>query len=456
MRSLAISTFLLGLLLALPAQADDQTQANRLFVEATKLIEQARTTQDLRGRAESYREALERLEIIVERYPGSDVAVQMAAGQRIGTIDLPLIRASAQLSHLQSDRNAQRLSVTEAQLDKAIAHNKRLEADNTRLGNTLTGKEIEIAELRRERNTLRTKLQTQAAAPSSQTGVTQAQLAEIEAENREVRRLLWDERARSKDLQTEVAGLQSLLDKQTMPTPAIATATAVAPQPAAATAQSQVALAPTKMPAETRDAPLTTGEITGGVRDALKVGTERVVGQLGQIDGFNADPKIHIPLPDNLREVRGALNMVGMSAMADDVEIKLNRAAEAATPKAKALFWQAITDMSLKDIEGIYNGPDDAATQYFRSSMSAPLRDEMRPVVDSSLAEVGAVQAFDQMMGRYKSIPFVPNVKADLTNHVLDKAMDGIFFYLGREEAAIRNDAVKRTTEILKRVFGTS
>jgi hypothetical protein len=448
MRSLAISTFLLGLLLALPAQADEQTQANRLFVEATKLVEQARTTQDVHRRAESYQEALERLETIVERYPGSDVAVQMATGQRIGTIGLPLIRASAQLSRLQSDRDARRLPQTEAQLEEAIAHNKRLEADNIRLGDTLRGKENEIAALRREQSSLRDKLQAQAAAPSTQPGATQARLAEIEAENREVRRLLWDERARTKDLQAEVTGLQSLLDKQTAPSPSIV----AAPQPAPSTAQSQVALAPTKTP----EAPLTSGEITGGVREALKVGTERVVAQLGQADGFNADTKIHIPLPDNLREVRGALNMVGMSAMADDVELKLNRAAEAATPKAKALFWQAITDMSLKDIEGIYNGPDDAATQYFRSSMSAPLRDEMRPVVDSSLAEVGAIQAFDQMMGRYKTIPFVPNVKADLTNHVLDKAMDGIFFYLGREEAAIRNDAVKRTTEILKRVFGAS
>lgn len=448
MRSLAISTFLLALLLALPAQADDQTQANRLFVEAAKLVEQARTTEDVHRRAQVYQDALARLETIVERYPGSDVAVQMATGQQIGTINLPLIRAAAQLSRLQSDGDARRLSQTEAQLDEATAHNKRLEADNARLGDTLARKENEIAALQRERSTLRAKLQAQAAAPSTQTGATQARLAEIEAENREVRRLLWDERARTKDLQAEVTALQSRLDKQTAPPSSIA----VAPQPATGTAQSQVALAPTKAPV----APLTSGEITGGVRDALKVGTERVVAQLGQIDGFNADPKIHIPLPDNLREVRGALNMVGMSAMADDVELKLNRAAEAATPKAKALFWQAITDMSLKDIEAIYNGPDDAATQYFRSSMSAPLRDEMRPVVDRSLADVGAIQAFDQMMGRYKTIPFVPNVKTDLTNHVLDKAMDGIFFYLGREEAAIRNDAVKRTTDILKRVFGAS
>ena len=56
-------------------------------------------------------------------------------------------------------------------------------------------------------------------------------------------------------------------------------------------------------------------------------------------------------------------------------------------------------------------------------------------------------------MGKYKSIPFVPNVKADLTDHTLAAAMEGIFYYLGEEEAAIRNDAVKRTTELLQRVF---
>ena len=462
MRSLAVWTFLLGLMLALPAWADEQTQANRLFVEATKLVEHARTTQDVQNRADSYRGALERLETIIDRYPGSDVAVKMVAGQQIGTISLPLVRASAQLSRLRTDRVTQRLSETEAKLRDATTQNKELKADNIKLSELLTEKENEITDLLREQVGLRNKLRAQSSVPSPQTSQAQrealARVAELEAENREVRRLLWDERARTKDLQAELAGLQSTLSQspapsagsQTETVPSPSTTTAAGPQPAKSTAQTQVAAVPAPTPAK---AP-STAEITDGVREALKVGTERVVAQLGRVDGFNTDPKIHIPLPDSLRDVRAALNMVGMSAMADDVELKLNRAAETATPKAKQLFWQAITYRSLKDIERIYNGPDDAATQYFRASMSAPLRDEMRPVVDESLAEAGAIQAFAQMIGRYQAIPFVPNVKADLTEHVLDKALDGGFFYLGQEEAAIRNDAVKRTTEILKRVFG--
>ena len=462
MRSLAIWTCLLGLALASPAAADEQTQANRLFVEATKLVAQARETQDVRMRADSYQNALERLETIIDRYPGSDVAVKMVAGQQIGTISLPLIRASAQLSRLRKDRTTRRLSETEAKLRDATTQNKELKADNIKLSELLTEKENEITDLLREQVALRNKLRAQSSVPSPQTSQAQrealARAAELETENREVRRLLWDERARTKDLQAEVAGLQATLSQspapsagtQTEAVPSPSTTTAAGPQPAKSTVQTPVAAVPTPIPAK---AP-STAEITDGVREALKVGTERVVAQLGRVDGFNADPKIHIPLPEGLRDVRSALNMVGMSALADDVELKLNRAAETATPKAKALFWKAITDMSLKDIEGIYNGPDDAATQYFRASMSAPLRDEMRPVVDKSLAEVGAIRAYDGMMGRYKAIPFMPNVKADLTNHVLDKAMDGLFFYLGQEEAAIRNDAVKRTTEILRRVFG--
>ncbi len=105
------------------------------------------------------------------------------------------------------------------------------------------------------------------------------------------------------------------------------------------------------------------------------------------------------------------------------------------------------------DIEGIFNGPDDAATKYFKGAMSDPLGDAMRPIIDQSLAEVGAVQAFDDVMGKYKSIPFVPDIKADLTEHTLAAAMEGIFHYRGVAEAAIRNDAVKRTTELLRRVF---
>lgn len=199
---------------------------------------------------------------------------------------------------------------------------------------------------------------------------------------------------------------------------------------------------------------LTTAEIGAGLKDALRVGTENVVGKLGRSDGFNTDPSIHIPLPKSLEKVQSKLRKVGFSSLLDDLELRLNRAAESATPKAKKLFWQAINDMTLDDVKGIYKGPDDAATQYFQGKMSAPLAAEMQPIVDSSLAEVGAVRAFDKVMEKYHALPFVPEIDADLTTFVIEKGMDGIFYYLAREEAEIRKDPVKQTTDLLRRVFG--
>ena len=199
---------------------------------------------------------------------------------------------------------------------------------------------------------------------------------------------------------------------------------------------------------------LSQGEISGGLIEALKVGTERVVGTLGQTDGYNKRPDVHIPLPDGLKTVQTALSAIGASGMADDLELRLNRAAEAAAPKAKSVFWDAIQKMTIDDARRIYDGPKDAATQYFRGKMSAPLAKEFRPIVDSELASAGAVNSYDQMMGKYKSMPLVPDVKGDLTEHVLQRAIDGIFLYLGREEAAIRENPAARTTDVLKTVFG--
>ena len=201
--------------------------------------------------------------------------------------------------------------------------------------------------------------------------------------------------------------------------------------------------------------PLTTDEIASGLKDALRVGSESVVSQLGATDGFNGDPSIHIPLPETMKKVQDTLAKFGMSGMLDDLELRLNRAAEAATPKAKKLFLDAIDAMTLDDVKGIYEGPDDAATQYFKGKMSQPLGEVMRPVVDQSLADVGAIKAFDDVMGQYKKVPFVPDVKADLSEHVIQRGLDGVFLYLAKEEAEIRKDPLKRTTEILKRVFGT-
>lgn len=200
---------------------------------------------------------------------------------------------------------------------------------------------------------------------------------------------------------------------------------------------------------------LSNADIAAGLKEALRIGTDNVVARLGQTDGFNADSAIHIPLPGQLATVRTALAKIGMSQSLDDLELKLNRAAEVATPKAKALFGQTISQMTFADVRSIYNGPDDSATRYFEKKMTPDLTREMEPIVADSLSEVGAVQTYDRIMSQYQALPFVPDVKADLTTYVIEKGLAGIFHYVAKEEAAIREDPVRQTTDLLKRVFGS-
>lgn len=200
---------------------------------------------------------------------------------------------------------------------------------------------------------------------------------------------------------------------------------------------------------------LSSSEITAGLKQALEIGTGNVVAQLGRPGGFASDAQVHIPLPESLASVQSALGAIGLSAMLDDLEARLNSAAEVATPKAKSLFVNAIIEMTLDDANAILRGPDDAATRYFQSKMSRPLAEEMSPIVQASLADTGAVRSYDQVMGQYEALPFVPDAKANLTTYVVEKGMDGIFLLLAQQEAEIRRDPAKRTTELLRKVFGT-
>ncbi len=202
-------------------------------------------------------------------------------------------------------------------------------------------------------------------------------------------------------------------------------------------------------------APAGAQDVAAGLSEALTVGTERVVAQLGQPGGFLDDPKARIPLPGPLEQAQTALRMAGMSGMVDDLEVRMNRAAEAATPVAQDLIIEAIQGLSFQDAAGILSGPNDSATRYLERKTGKSLAQKMRPIVDQQLADAGAVQAFESIAGEYRSLPLVGGaLDVDLTGHVVTYAEKAIFAYLGQEEAAIRTNPAARTTSLLKSVFG--
>lgn len=195
-------------------------------------------------------------------------------------------------------------------------------------------------------------------------------------------------------------------------------------------------------------------EIGGGLKDALRIATDRTVSAVGRADGYWGDPAIRIPLPASLQKIDQALKLAGYDRLTRDLQVRINRAAEAAAPQARDVFVESISQMTVDDARGILNGPDTAATQYFERTMTDPLKTRMRPIVDQQLSQVGAVKSLESVRAQAKRIPGAPSVSTGLTDFTLEGALSGLFHYLGEEEKAIRHNPASRTTDLLKKVFG--
>ncbi|MCZ4281992.1 DUF4197 domain-containing protein [Kiloniella laminariae] len=206
--------------------------------------------------------------------------------------------------------------------------------------------------------------------------------------------------------------------------------------------------------AEQSGAKLSSEKVSSGLKEALRIGSGKVVDQISQVGGYTADPAIHIPLPQNLQTVKTALQAIGQGAMADELEAKLNQGAEKAALEAQSLFVEAISAMTMEDVQRIYEGEKDAATRYFQQKMTPLLTEKFKPVVSESLVDVGALKTYNAMISDYKTIPFVPDITDDLTDYTVGKALEGLFYYLAKEEEQIRQNPAARTTELLQEVFG--
>ena len=195
-------------------------------------------------------------------------------------------------------------------------------------------------------------------------------------------------------------------------------------------------------------------KIGSGLQEALKVGTENAVSQTGTVDGFLKNKAIKILMPKSLQTIEQPLRLVGYGPQIDEFVVGMNRAAEKAAPFAKDIFWDAIGQMSFDDARKILNGRDTAATDYFKSKTSKKLQTAFLPSVKDVMGQVGVNRQYNDLIGRYKDVPFSKSIAFDVNQYVTEKTTDGLFFVVGQEEKKIRTNPAARVTDLLKDVFG--
>jgi hypothetical protein len=199
---------------------------------------------------------------------------------------------------------------------------------------------------------------------------------------------------------------------------------------------------------------LSNTEASNGLKEALIQGAGKAVGKLGAVDGFLGNPQVKIPLPDSLKKAEKAMRMFGMGKQADDLVLKMNRAAEAAVPEAKALLIDSVKKMSVQDAKNVLSGGDDAATQYFKKTTSGPMAEKFLPIVKKATENVQLAQQYNKFAEMGSQYGLVKKEQANLEQYVTQKTLDGVYLMMAQEEKAIRKDPMGQASSLLKKVFG--
>jgi hypothetical protein len=203
-------------------------------------------------------------------------------------------------------------------------------------------------------------------------------------------------------------------------------------------------------------AALSDADVVAGLKEALSKGTKQAIASLGKDGGFLNNLEVKIPLPDDLKKVEKLMRSLGQGKYADQFAATLNHAAEKAVPEAATILSESISQMSLADAKSILNGPDDAATQYFRKTSEARLKERFLPIVQAATDQAGVTAAYKKLMQKAgPAARFMGGGASDLDGYVDDKALDGLFTMIAAEEKRIRQDPVARSTDLLKKVFGS-
>lgn len=196
--------------------------------------------------------------------------------------------------------------------------------------------------------------------------------------------------------------------------------------------------------------------VIAGIKEALRVGTENTVLSTSSLDGYLGNQLIRIAIPEQLESMASTLRQVGLGSQVDELEVGMNRAAEMAAAEARGVFWDAIKGMTVSDAFGILNGGDTAATEYFRGRTGAALQARFHPIIQEKMDEVGLSRLYATVADTYNSLPMAEaSPLIDLDEYVTDRALSGLFTVLAQEEQKIRRDPLARTTDLLKKVFGS-
>ena len=205
-------------------------------------------------------------------------------------------------------------------------------------------------------------------------------------------------------------------------------------------------------------------EIGQGLKEALDAGVSTGVAQLSQVGGFAKSPVYRIPLPPEIKALEDKVRKnpvlnATVGPKLDGLISAMNEGAEKAVQEAAPIFKEAILTMTIQDALGILQGGDGAATAYLKSETEPAVQQAFAPVIDRALEAVDVAKYWTPLVQALNAnkglLGLSQDIETDLPTYVNQRATTAMFQEIAVQEAKIRKDPIARTSELLKKVFGS-
>jgi len=209
---------------------------------------------------------------------------------------------------------------------------------------------------------------------------------------------------------------------------------------------------------------LTQEEIGQALKEALRSGVDTGVSHLAKVGGIAQNPIYRIPLPPEVMQLKDKIQKnpalkLALQPKLDILEAKMNEGAEQAMKSAAPIFREAIVSMTLQDALGILQGEDQAATAYLQNTTQTAVQNALAPVIKDALDAVEIARYWTPVVEAINANKILLGVKEDinpdLPAYVNALATVALFKEIGMQEKKIRQNPLARTSELLKKVFGS-
>lgn len=201
---------------------------------------------------------------------------------------------------------------------------------------------------------------------------------------------------------------------------------------------------------------ISSDEVAKGLIEALQIGAKNSTEKASAVDGFYKNADIFIPFPQEAMKVKSTLEKAGMKKQTTEFELSINRAAEEASKKALPIILDAIKGITFSDAMSILNGNKTAATNYLKEKTTSNLKIAFKPIVKEAISKVQVTKYWGNVANAYNKLTVLSGgkkVNPDLESYITEKAIDGLFILIAKEEEKIRSNPAARVTDLLKKIF---